>query len=193
MQAGVKMAKANSEIETVVFQALSHPMRRTIIQVLEANPNGASYTELLNELGIPTGKINYHIEQLEGLIEKNQDHRYVLTSLGKKALRQLKQLKVDVTDEDIRYLKIAEKSQKASLEPTIKSFIIIGIAASLVGMAILGMLTYTAVTEEGTPLLIYALLPILMAIDVAVVATLIRALKKVPNWLREIERRFTTT
>jgi predicted transcriptional regulator len=77
------MATSNDEIETVIFQALSHPMRRTIIRMLEANA-GCSYTELITELQLPTGKMNYHLEQLDGLIEKNEQHRYVLSPLGKK-------------------------------------------------------------------------------------------------------------
>ena len=111
------MTKRNDEIETVIFQALSHPMRRTIITILDGNTKGLLYTELITELALSTGKMNYHIEQLEGLIEKNPDQRYVLTPFGKKALNQLKQLKHDVTDEDTKYLAIAERNQRASLEP----------------------------------------------------------------------------
>jgi predicted transcriptional regulator len=184
------MTKHNAEIEAVIFQALSHPMRRTIIKILETNTKGTSYTELITELGLSTGKMNYHIEQLEGLIEKNEEHRYVLTPLGKKALNQLKQLKYEVTDEDEKYLRIAEKTQKTSLEPTVKSFIIIGIIASSVVIFILASLAYIAITQGGVPTLVYLLLPLLIAIEVSVVATLIHALRKTPAWLRRLERRF---
>jgi len=187
------MTKPNDQIESVVFQALSHPMRRTIITILDANPKGLLYTELINELGLPTGKMNYHIEQLEGLIEKNAEHHYVLTPLGKKALNQLKQLKYEVTTEDEKYVSIAQKSQRASLEPTIKSFIIIGIVTSLAITAVLATVAYVAITESGTPVFIYLLLPLLMAIEIAVIATLVRALRNAPAWLRRLERRFLET
>jgi predicted transcriptional regulator len=90
------MTKRNNEIESVVFQALSNPMRREIITILEAKGEGASYTDLITELALPTGKMNYHLEQLEGLIEKNESRRYVLTPLGRKAYNQLKQLDSEV-------------------------------------------------------------------------------------------------
>jgi predicted transcriptional regulator len=184
------MAKVNSEIETVVFQALSHPMRRTIITILGGNIKGLLYTELITELGLTTGKMNYHIEQLEGLIEKNQDRRYVLTPLGKKALDQLKQLKVDITNEDMKYLKIAEKSQKASLEPTIKSFIVIGIVTSLFVTTGLLTIAYFAITTGGFPTIMLLVLPVGLAIEIAVLATLIHALRKTPDWLRRLERKY---
>jgi len=187
------MTKINDEIETVVFQALSHPMRRTIITILDGNTKGLLYTELITELNLSTGKMNYHIQQLEGLIEKNVEQRYVLTSLGKKALNQLRQLKIEVTDEDAKYLKIAEKSQRTSLEPTLKSFIIIGIVASLTVTFVLASLAYIALTESGTPIIVYVLLPLLIAIDVAVIVTLIRALRNTPVWLRRLERKFLET
>ena len=40
------------------------------------------YTELITELGLSTGKMNYHIEQLGGLIEKNEENRYEQTPKG---------------------------------------------------------------------------------------------------------------
>ncbi len=184
------MTKRNDEIETVIFQALSHPMRRTIITILDGNTCGMLYTELIIELGLPTGKLNYHIAQLEGLMEKNTEQRYVLTPLGKKALHQLKQLQSEVTDEDQKYLTIAAKNKRATLEPTLKSFIIIGIAASLTTTIVLSTMTYIALTESGTPIVVFILLPLLLAINVAVVVTLVHALRNTPAWLRRLERKF---
>ncbi|XHH08214.1 MAG: hypothetical protein ACFCUE_11660 [Candidatus Bathyarchaeia archaeon] len=184
------MGKTNNEIETVVFQALSHPMRRTIIKLLETHPHGMLYTQLITELGLSTGKMNYHIEQLQGLIEKNEQHQYVLTTLGKKALNQLNQLKNEVTVEDTKYLKIAERSTKTSLEPTLKSFIIIGIIACSVVLVGLIAVAIVALTSGGFPSLMLLMLPLAFTIEIAVLGTLIHALKKAPQWIRRLERRF---
>jgi len=183
------MDNRTDEIEAVVFQALSHPMRRKIIKTLYANSKGASYTELITELGLSTGRMNYHIEQLQGLIEKNEEHRYVLTPLGKKALNQLKMIEHEITEEDEKYIKIAERAQKTSLEPTIRSFIVIGIVASSVVTFLLLSLAYIAITQGNVPTLIYLLLPLLVAIEVAVIGTLARALQKAPAWLRRLEHK----
>ncbi len=193
METGVKMAKQSDEIETVVFQALSHPMRRTIIQLLETNNRGVLYTELITELGLPTGKMNYHLEQLEGLIEKNDERRYVLTPLGKKALNQLRHLKSEVTADDEKYLRIAERTQKASLEPTLKMFLTIGIIAGIIILAVSTSLVYVSLTASDTPAFVFLFLPLIIAMEIALIATLVYALRRAPAWLRRLERRFLQT
>jgi predicted transcriptional regulator len=142
------MANVNSEVETVVFQALSHPMGRTIITILGGNNKGLLYTELITELGLTTGKMNYHIEQLQGLILKNEENRYVLTSLGIKALNQLKHLKSDVTTEDMKLLNIAEQSRSGSLEPTLKAFLQIGVVSSFAVIAIMVVIALSLIPRE---------------------------------------------
>jgi predicted transcriptional regulator len=184
------MAKSKEEIESVIFQALSHPMRRTIITLLEGNNKGLLYTELITELGLPTGKMNYHMEQLQGLIMKNEENRYVLTSLGEKAVDQLKHLKSDVTPEDMKLLSLAERSRKGSLEPTLKSFLQLGVVASFAVIAIMSVIVYVAYSQGAAPLFLWVILPILYAVEVAVTVVLIRTLRNTPEWLRRLERRF---
>ncbi len=183
------MVNSSDEVEKVLFQALAHPMRRTIIKVMDANPKGMLYTELIMELGLSTGKLNYHLKQLEGIVEKNEEQRYVLTSFGKKALNQLKLARQEIGKEDERYVKIAERAQDTNLEPTVKTFLLLGIAVSLVFVFVWGYLGYIALVE-GAPTIVYILLPILMTIGVGLIVTLIRALQKAPTWLRRFERRF---
>jgi len=72
------------QVEDVLFHAIAHPMRRTILEVIATNEQGITYTELITELKLPTGKLNYHIEQLSGLITKNDSRHYILTPFGKK-------------------------------------------------------------------------------------------------------------
>jgi DNA-binding transcriptional ArsR family regulator len=83
------MFEPEEQVENIIFQALAHPMRRTILKIIAYRPEGVSYTDLITEMGLSTGKLNYHLEQLEGLTVKNERHYYVLTSLGTKALNQL--------------------------------------------------------------------------------------------------------
>ncbi|MCW4023831.1 MAG: helix-turn-helix domain-containing protein [Candidatus Bathyarchaeota archaeon] len=187
------MTKHNDEAETIIFQALSHPMRRAIIELINANPTGTAYTELITDLSLPTGKINYHLEQLAGLIEKNEQHHYILTPLGKKALNQLKQLKVELTTEDEKYLNLAQKSQKTSLEPTLKSFLIIGIIASLTVIFLTTGLCLLLLVQGELPTLMLAVFIPGIMIEVAVFATLIYALRNAPAWLRRLEKRFLAT
>ncbi len=184
------MSNNVEEIEEVLFQALAHPTRRSLLKILGTDAHGVSYTELINELGLPTGKLNYHLEQLAGLIEKNAERHYVLTSLGRKALSQTQLVEQGISKEDERYVRLAEKVQRSSLEPTLKSFLLVGLAASLMVLAVLGVLVYVALTESSVPTVMFVLLPIFIALEVAIIASLVRALLKAPAWLRRLERRF---
>jgi hypothetical protein len=141
------------------------------------------------ELGLSTGKLNYHLEQLGGLIGKNDERSYILTSFGKKALNQLNLITQDLSPEDEKYVRIAEASQKSSLQPALKSFLTVNIIASLTMVIVLIYVAYMAITE-GAPIIVYVLLPILIAIGLGLTASFILALKKAPEWIKRFERRF---
>jgi len=67
-----------------IFSALKHPIRRKILRTLDQAP--ATYTEMLNTLGIETGLLNYHLESLSSLIAKNEENKYNLSDYGRAAL-----------------------------------------------------------------------------------------------------------
>jgi DNA-binding transcriptional ArsR family regulator len=67
-----------------IFLALKHPVRRKILRMLGEDP--ASYTEILNKLGVESGFLNYHLESLSGLIAKDKDGRYCVSKFGEAAL-----------------------------------------------------------------------------------------------------------
>jgi DNA-binding transcriptional ArsR family regulator len=177
------------QIENIVFQALSHPIRRTILKIIASRSDGVPYTELVIELSLSTGKLNYHLEQLGGLIGKNNKRYYVLTPFGKKALNQLNLITQELSSEDEKYIRIAEASQKSSLQPALKLFLIVNMVASLMLLLVLSTVAYMAITE-GAPIIVYVLLPILFAIGLGLTASLILALKKTPDWIKRFERRF---
>jgi predicted transcriptional regulator len=177
------------QIEGIIFQALAHQMRRTILKIVASNAKGVSYTELVTELGLSTGKLNYHLEQLAGFVEKNEERRYILTPFGKKALSQLNLAKQEISSEDEKYVKAAGLAQKTSLQPTARSFLLIGVIMTSVIIFVWAYIAYIAVTE-GAPVIVYILLPILIAVGLSLLGTLIYALKKTPEWVRRFERRF---
>jgi len=182
------MFEVEEEVESVIFQALSHPMRRTTLRIIGSRPEGISYSELIAELNLSTGKLNYHIEQLQGLIERDTNQRYVLTSFGRKALNQLEQLKREVSPEDETFVKMAKSSQQSSLQPTLRSFLLVGIAFSFLILFMWGYMAYIAVTE-GAPIIVYVILPFLFVIGLGLLASLVLALKKTPDWVKRLERR----
>ncbi|MFH1178914.1 MAG: winged helix-turn-helix domain-containing protein [Candidatus Bathyarchaeota archaeon] len=65
------------------YKALDHPIRRNILQHL--SDNSQTYTQLLQKLGIESGHLAYHLRNLEGLIEKDEDGYYHLSQDGVEA------------------------------------------------------------------------------------------------------------
>jgi len=63
-----------------IFHALKHPIRRRILRQLESNP--ATFTALLDELGIDNGLLNYHLNNLNELITKGPNEKYRLSEFG---------------------------------------------------------------------------------------------------------------
>jgi predicted transcriptional regulator len=184
-----QMMNQNEQIENVTFQSLAHPTRRTIIRTVQSRNQGISYTELITELGMSTGKLNYHLEQLKGLIEKNSNQHYVLTPFGKKAIEHLNLIEQKISPEDEKYVKIAVLYQKTSLQPIVKAFLTISILLSAVLTAIWVFLVYVFITE-GAPLIIYILMPVLIAVGFGLIGTLTYSLVKAPSWIKRFEQRF---
>jgi len=183
------MFDPEEQIESILFQALAHPMRRTILKILGSRPDGISYSELITELNLSTGKMNYHLEQLGGFTAKNEERRYILTPFGRKAINQLSLLKQEISVEDEKYVRIAEASQKSSLQPALRGFLLVGIAVSSMLLMVWFYIAYVAFTE-GAPIIVYVLLPILIAIGFGLLGSFIMALRRTPDWVRRLERRF---
>ncbi|MCX8136641.1 ArsR/SmtB family transcription factor [Pyrobaculum aerophilum] len=70
-----------------VFEALSHPLRRKALRLLAERPR--MYSELMEELGVDSPTLAFHLKKLAGLVEKNERGFYELTELGKRALKVL--------------------------------------------------------------------------------------------------------
>ena len=74
-----------------VLKAITNQIRRKILHLIN-NYDYMIYSDLLRELKLSTGKLNFHLRQLTGLIEKKDEKSYILTSIGNKSLDLLQQL-----------------------------------------------------------------------------------------------------
>ena len=74
----------------MMFSALNHPIRRRIIEMLARN--SVTYTCMLEELDIDTGKLNFHLKKLGDLIEKDEKGLYKLTDRGLRAFSIMQQV-----------------------------------------------------------------------------------------------------
>ena len=66
-----------------LHKILSDTTRRSILELL-AEKGSLTYTDLMTLLQITnTGRLNYHLKQLGGLISKDEGGRYRLTEQGR--------------------------------------------------------------------------------------------------------------
>jgi len=72
-----------------LHKILKDETRRKIVLLLNEK-EALSHTALMEELGfLTTGLLNYHLKQLDDLLTKDTDGRYILTEKGKLATRLL--------------------------------------------------------------------------------------------------------
>jgi len=138
-------------------------------------------------LGFRPGN-NYHLGQLEGFIEKSAERNYVLTPLGRKAVDLFGAMAQKSESDYGQYLKTAKFAQRSSLPSLIRS-LIYGLTAW--GVLIVGVwcyLLYIMITE-GAPLIVYVVLPALIALGIAMLGWLIYALRIAPEVFKRLERR----
>jgi len=74
------------------FEAISHPLRIKILEILSKKP--LRFSELKRELGIESsGKLDFHISKLGGLVEVNSEGKYALTREGYAALQAIEAIR----------------------------------------------------------------------------------------------------
>ena len=102
------------EAEELILQGIGNEERRNILKIIGASPEGVSYSEILFDLKLNTGKLNYHLKLLEGLIERDDARHYRLTKLGMKSVMLLDGITADLDEEDLKLVSSA-KSKKDDL------------------------------------------------------------------------------
>jgi len=178
------------EVENVVFQALASRERREILRIIHSTEKGATYTEVLGELGLTTGNLNYHLKQLEGLVQRDSDRCYALTPLGEKAYSVLSTSASDGGYGD--YLNAARLNQSRGVHPTVTRLILGGIAFDIFILLIWGYMGYIIYTEGG-PWVVWPILFVLITMGIFALIWLIRALATAPEFVRRLERRLGVT
>ena len=78
------MSDSEEEIYSTMFTSLRHPARRKILRMLSGGPR--SFSEMLEQLGISSSHLTYHLESLAELVCKMEDGRYRLSTFGEAAV-----------------------------------------------------------------------------------------------------------
>lgn len=90
------MAVDQDEVSRVLV-VLSHPLRREILSQLDEKGE-LSFTEIMNAIAVDTGKLSFHIRNLNGFIEPTDAGKYKLTRMGEHAISFVRGLETWVED-----------------------------------------------------------------------------------------------
>jgi len=123
------MSGLEEETYSTMFTSLRHPARRKILRMLAEKPR--NFSEILEELGISSSHLTYHLENLGELVSKMDDGRYKLSAFGEAAVATMS--RVEETPKTI------EPKHPISLSMKWKSFF----AVLMIGLVILAGVCYT--------------------------------------------------
>ena len=90
------MENDGRDVEDLVVKAIGHPERKNILRIVGSYPEGVNYSGILGESGLSTGRLNYHLGELAGFLERDEDRKYRLSELGRKAVATLEFIKKDL-------------------------------------------------------------------------------------------------
>jgi hypothetical protein len=76
--------KQEDETYSTIFGALKHPIRRKILRML--NVEQLTYTQMMTELDLDSGHLNYYLDSLGELVLKDDEGRYRLSNMGQAAI-----------------------------------------------------------------------------------------------------------
>lgn len=128
MTQGLLMAKKQENVSKI-FSTLSHPLRREILLYLSEREE-CSFTDLMNALSIDTGKLSFHLRNLEAFLERTSSGKYRLSRVGQNAVVLIKDL--EVWAGETRMVMKASALQLADFKKRTFAFLIdLGLAAAL--------------------------------------------------------------
>ena len=82
------MPDSEEEIYSIMFSSLKHPVRRKILRMLAEKP--MSFSQMLEELGVSSSHLTYHLENLGELLSKVDNGQYKLSTFGKASVSTMK-------------------------------------------------------------------------------------------------------
>jgi DNA-binding transcriptional ArsR family regulator len=76
------------EIYSIMFSSLKHPVRRKILRMLGSKP--MTFMEMVDELGVSTPHLTYHLDSLGELVTKLDSGQYKLSAFGLATVNAMK-------------------------------------------------------------------------------------------------------
>ena len=145
--------------QDTIIQAISHSERREILRIMQRQPKGIRYSSILGETQLTTSKLNYQLNELQGLIKKNQEGLYSLTLLGQKAINILDSINQNL-DNGVELAPMLENQRKKYVTKKLNGLFYFLIAGSVLVPVVLTYFYFT--TPGGMATWVLALTYVLM-------------------------------
>ncbi|MBD3192981.1 MAG: hypothetical protein GF308_20255 [Candidatus Heimdallarchaeota archaeon] len=129
------------------------------------------------------------MNQIQGMIEKNDDTEYLLTPLGEKTLHILEQIRSGLNKEEQAMVKQTYISQRDGIKPLVLQGISFGIAAMVFFTGITIFLLVISIIEQQS-LFVIPILGIMIIGEVLGVIWLIRLRMNLPVFLERVNKYF---
>lgn len=137
--------KPSTELDDLVIKALGHSERKNILKIVASYPDGVTYTGILGETGLTTGRLNYHLGELEGFLDRDEDRLYRLSEIGAKAVATIEFINKDV---DVSLLDTVNTKRSQRMK-AIKRRLNIGFyTVTGVMLAVTGLMAYFSLTDK---------------------------------------------
>jgi DNA-binding transcriptional ArsR family regulator len=137
--------KPSTELDDIVIKALGHPERKNILKIVASYPDGVNYTGILGETGLTTGRLNYHLSELEGFLDRDEDRLYRLSEIGAKAVATIEFINkdIDVSLLDTVNTKRSQRMKAITRRLNIGFYIVTGVM-----LVIMGLMAYFSLTDK---------------------------------------------
>ena len=170
------MKNTENELDDIIIKALGHPERKKILRIVGSYPEGVNYTGILGESGLSTGRLNYHLGELEGFLTRDEDRLYRLSEIGKRAVATVDFINKDV---DLNLLKTVNTKRADRLKRIRKRLDIGFYVVSFVMLGIDALMLYFAYIDGDAVL--WAMTPIWVLFSAAVIYLTDRSRKNDPE------------
>lgn len=139
------MKNTENELDDLIIKAIGHSERKNILRIVGSYPEGVNYTGILGESGLSTGRLNYHLGELEGFLDRDEDRLYSLSEIGKKAVATLEFINKDV---DLNLLDSVNTKRSRRLKRIRKRLDIGFYVVSAIMLGVTVLLAYFAYTQS---------------------------------------------
>ncbi len=139
------MKNKENELDDIIIKAIGHPERKNILRIVGSYPEGVNYTGILGESGLSTGRLNYHLGELEGFLDRDENRLYSLSEIGKKAVATLNFINKDI---DLNLLESVNTKRSTRLKKIRRRLDIGFYVVSAILTGVTGLMAYFAYVES---------------------------------------------